>query len=534
MSTLTNILKGPGANGSDPQVPGAHGSGYQHQNSRAQPLLLFVACLLLSLIYCPPVDLFFDDKEIFRYAGLLIYKGGVPYRDLFDHKPPLIFFLNYLGLLLGPWGLWLIDTFLVTLASLLFFRTCRRYRLAFPWLLPLLFNLLIRNYLACVGIGMTRAYTAIFLLLLFVVLMDRPRFTWFWLGILTALTFFMQQDQILPLLPFLAYALLSRSSAPPAPGTPSFLRWTQFLTGLACITAIILFYFGMHHALPAFWEDAFAFNFSWYTEKRPFIEHFRAIKDGLEKSSYEMPLIIATSLGGCALLLRDTKKKLLIAALLSTILAFGPEYLSGKLEAGHAFYYYFLPLSATLPILVFTVFAFTRESFLSDKKSQALFGFLLCCLPLYNALQHASHLSFHNRDIIETTPEFNYLRQQPFAKQHEDYQLYIFGDNNWVLAYNRFRILAPSHWIYHHFWEWYGGWDAGHRQLEGIKSDLLRHRTKYIIDYSPLVRWRDSTARDSWNAFLRQYYQPLSLTGSTSRFLFWQRLDTLAPRPLPQ
>ncbi len=66
--------------------------------------LLLAGSILLSLLYCPPVDIPLDDKEVFRYGGWVLSKGGVPYRDFFDHKPPLIYFLNFAGLLLGFLG----------------------------------------------------------------------------------------------------------------------------------------------------------------------------------------------------------------------------------------------------------------------------------------------------------------------------------------------------------------------------------------------------------------------------------------------
>ncbi|MBS1664821.1 MAG: hypothetical protein JST68_27490 [Bacteroidetes bacterium] len=481
-----------------------------HQKKQLQPLLLLSASLLLSLMYIPPVDMFYDDKEIFGYAGMLMSKGGVPYRDLFDHKPPLIFFLNYFG----PWGLWLIDTTLVTLATWLFFQTCRQYKLAFAWLLPLLFNLLIRNYLVCFGVGMTRAYTAIFQLIFFCLLLGNNRLRYFWMGLLTALILFMQQDQILPLLPFLAYTLFSETTA---------RRWGHLAIGFILTTTLILSYFSLHHSLAIFWKDALSFNLSWYTHAPPSAaERYRSIKSGLHATDSEMPLLIALTLGCAALLTKGkgltkapTNKRLLIATLLSTFLAFSPQYLSGK--AGPAFYYYYLPLSAAIPLLTFA--AFQQNSFLTEKKLQALFGFLLCILPLYNALQHATHLSLKNKDMVEAYPEFKYLEQQPFAQNHEDYKLYILGDNNWVYAYNKFHILSPSHWIYHQFWAWYDGWDASHKELDRIMIDLRGHRTRYIIYYSDFD-WRDQSARSKWEAFLHQYYVQVSVPGSWKNLLW--------------
>jgi len=143
-------------------------------NKRHLSLLgILLASVLLSLLYIPRYNLFTADKEIFRYIGMVILKGGVPYRDIFDHKPPLIFFLNYAGLLMGTWGLWLIDASLALLATYLFFQLGRKYHLPYPWLPPLLFNLMIRDNLICLGMGMSREYTSIFLVIFFCVLLGK-------------------------------------------------------------------------------------------------------------------------------------------------------------------------------------------------------------------------------------------------------------------------------------------------------------------------------------------------------------------------
>jgi len=66
-------------------------------------VIIVPGCVLLSFLFSPHFALFFNDKEISKYAGLVIFKGGVPYRDAFDHKPPLIYFLNALGWAGSSW-----------------------------------------------------------------------------------------------------------------------------------------------------------------------------------------------------------------------------------------------------------------------------------------------------------------------------------------------------------------------------------------------------------------------------------------------
>jgi hypothetical protein len=64
------------------------------------------------------------DSGVFLYAASVILDGGLPYRDVWDHKPPGIHYLDALGLALGGrtlWGVWAIQTLFVSAAICLGF-----------------------------------------------------------------------------------------------------------------------------------------------------------------------------------------------------------------------------------------------------------------------------------------------------------------------------------------------------------------------------------------------------------------------------
>ena len=72
-----------------------------------------------SLLQIPDID-----YSIFEYFGQRMREGQLPYRDIYDHKPPLIFFLNYWGLVLGSgsrWGIWALQLAAVSAAGLIGF-----------------------------------------------------------------------------------------------------------------------------------------------------------------------------------------------------------------------------------------------------------------------------------------------------------------------------------------------------------------------------------------------------------------------------
>ncbi|WP_431212098.1 hypothetical protein ACQ86N_41130 [Puia sp. P3] len=265
---------------------------------------LLGASILMSLPYAPPFTFIIDDIEFFRYTGMAILKGQVPYRDFFDHKPPMIYFINAAGQALGGWwGLWLISTLFALVITWLFYRLCRQYRLTFPWVLPLLFNLMIRDNLVSEGMHYTREYSTFFVMLFFIALMGKSKYRYFLIGLFAALTFFTQQDQILLLIPFLLYAVISNDEL------TFFTRCLQTAAGFLSVTALLILYFAINHSLSWFWNDSFAFNFTVYIhEKKSIGDHFRTIKRVLDKGNYELPVMVAISLGITSLFVQNKKR----------------------------------------------------------------------------------------------------------------------------------------------------------------------------------------------------------------------------------
>ena len=474
-------------------------------------VLLLAASVLLSLLYIPQFNILQGDKEIYRYIGLVMQKGGVPYRDVFDHKPPLIFFLNYAALLMGgDWGLWIIDALLTLLATALFFQLGRKYKLPYPWLLPLLFNLMLRNFLICLGMGMTREYTTIFLLFFFCVLLGKYRYRYYLLGLLAGLIFFMQQDQVFPLIPLFAYALLPREDR-----LPIFARIGRAAAGFVTVAIPIILYFAFHNSLWYFWQDAFHFNFTWYTTtlKASVWDHFRKLKLVLDQGNYELPFMVAVTLGLSAVVFRATNKTLIFVCLASMALSLSPGFMGGRdiiPDHGMTFTHYYLPLAASLCFVLFAVFVCSAEPFIQSRKAQAIFGIIMCVSLVYTNLQHATHLTPVTRHEVLRSPELKYLRQH----KPGDYQLFELGYNDYVYVYNTLGIIGPSKWVYQHFWVLYNNWDTDHMELRGIEEDLLRHKTTYVMDFArPGQFFRDPSAYASWHGFLQEHYDTIALPG---------------------
>lgn len=483
-------------------------------------LCSLLACLLLSLLFCPPFDLGISDKAFFTYTGWAVSHGQVPYRDFFDHKPPLIYFVNYIGILLGgPWGLWFFNTILALVVTASFFNCCHRYRMLYPWLLPLLLNLMIRDPLINEGINMTREYTSWLLILFFSLLMGERRYRDGWMGVLTGLIFFMQQDQVLPLIPFFAYSLLSRDAS------PASKRLLSIGAGFLAVALPIAVYFIWHHSLGEFWHDAFLFNLDVYTaQKKSIGDHFRSIKRVMDAGNYEVPFMVAASLGLVSLVWTRKKKGLILAACAALVLCLSPEFMGGRYKDqlfGADYLYYILPVSAGVCMLLFSVFAFAEEVVPSSPAARLPLALLVCASLGYTALQHATHLPRRDQDPVLNSPELNYLRQHRPA----NYQLYIFHNDDFITAYYEFRILSPSRWVFQHFWTWYEDWDTGGSKLRSITQDLQTHHTEYVImGPADPAAIRNPANRRLWEDFMDQHYREMPLPGLPASRL-WKRKD---------
>ena len=75
-------------------------------------LLLLIAGFVLWCVSPAVNPISGRDSGVFQYIGWKILDGDVPYLNAWDHKPPAVFLLIELGLLIGNgsgWGVWLIE-----------------------------------------------------------------------------------------------------------------------------------------------------------------------------------------------------------------------------------------------------------------------------------------------------------------------------------------------------------------------------------------------------------------------------------------
>ena len=228
--------------------------------------------LLLSLLVKIPISPYFypfpdRDSGVFAYIGRRILNGDLPYRDVWDDKPPLIFYLNALGLKIAPdslWGIWLLSVLLLAVAIFCGFK-----------LLSRLFNseiALVSTAIAMGGIpvllglgNLTTEYTLplqfLALLLVWKFWNEDVKSTWKYLfiGASGGLALLTKQSSIgiwLSIGVILLFQTFIKGKT-----RLSIMRLVWFVFGIGIVVGLVALYFYRNGAFEAFWDQAFLYNF---------------------------------------------------------------------------------------------------------------------------------------------------------------------------------------------------------------------------------------------------------------------------------
>ena len=104
---------------------------------RLNKIYPFIICFFISFLFALrlPLSPFntlipSTDSSVFLYIGKSMYNGAVPYRDLFDHKGIVLYFIEYIGYLIGfghQDGVWIIELLNAFATSLIFFYISRLF-----------------------------------------------------------------------------------------------------------------------------------------------------------------------------------------------------------------------------------------------------------------------------------------------------------------------------------------------------------------------------------------------------------------------
>lgn len=234
-------------------------------------LILVLAVIILLPVNPSNMPYASPDSGVFLYTGWRILHGEIPYKDVWDHKTPIIFYLDAFGLLLGGgtvWGVWCIEVLSLFVAMLFsYFLLKRLFNISTSavittvWAANLLFLI--------AGGNLTTEYT---LPLQFASMwlfyqwqkndggIEYP----FWVGVLGGFEFLTRQNAVGMVFSIVVVLIIYRWRT----GMPQklFHELICIFIGGFIPVAIFTIYFAYNGALADFWSAAFVYNFFYSVE----------------------------------------------------------------------------------------------------------------------------------------------------------------------------------------------------------------------------------------------------------------------------
>ena len=90
-------------------------------------LISLLAVMMSTVDPLSPNGRHWYDSSVFVYVAKVMANGGLPYRDAFDHKGPLLYFINLLGWKIGYNGIWYVEFLFMILSSWGIYLTSRLF-----------------------------------------------------------------------------------------------------------------------------------------------------------------------------------------------------------------------------------------------------------------------------------------------------------------------------------------------------------------------------------------------------------------------
>ena len=229
-------------------------------------LLVFLVLLVLLPI-APHLQVApSTDSSVFLYIGDRVLKGAVPYRDVWDHKGPLIYYIDALGLALGGgarWGVWFLELIAVGVAACIAYALFKRIFGSWPAIFAAtLFVLELRLVLDKGNLVEEYALPLQFLLLWFF-LLATTKANWkyyFSLGLVAGFCLLLRPNSLGIQFAIVVYIIAQ------AVRDKQRVSWKPLVfsgAGGLVVVALAVSYFLFVRAFPSLWDQVITFNLAY-------------------------------------------------------------------------------------------------------------------------------------------------------------------------------------------------------------------------------------------------------------------------------
>ena len=458
---------------------------------------ILAGSVLFALIPLSPVNMPmpYTDSGVFLYFGWRILNGELPYRDIWDHKPPLIYYIDALGLSITPnsqWGVWIIECICLLITVFLLYAILKKIFGPLPSIYLVIFGIIALTKVIDGG-NNTEEYAlplqALVLWLIFKI-KDKPFSFWKWflIGLTGTIAFFIKQTTIGLWVSIIIYTIISECK------DKHFSRLLRkvasFSVGALLISVSIVMFFGLQNSLIEFINAAFKYNYIYSIEITSFAKRLIPLIDGISPLASEGMLLfslIGYFLGIIFVLNNDKQidhwKSLLIVLLIDLPLEFALVCTSG-----HSFGHYFINFIPTITLFTGITFNTILKQFSISKitkKVQVAFNIIIlvtiiwCAIPSYK--QYIQFLSEPNN-----SPEvIDYVIEN---STQEDSILFWGADTDINFQTRR---VSPTRYVYQY--PLYKINYTNETRILEFLDDIIRNKPKFIFNtknpYTPMFKF---------------------------------------------
>ncbi len=232
------------------------------------PIIVSLLGTMIALFPSNPGNMSLPSRDsgVFLYVGWRMLNGDVPYRDVWDHKPPLIYFVDAIGLALTPnslWGVWFLQFLFIFLTLYLIYKSLEK---ELGFIAAVAGTIVLTSGLLTVieSGNVTEGYALLFQALGFWLFIkswnhDFPVRDSFWIGLCGGLAFNFKQTTIGI---FITYGLVLLSIRLWKRRIP-VADLLSLCAGWLLPTVLMAVYLSGQNALSDFWEQAFRYNFAY-------------------------------------------------------------------------------------------------------------------------------------------------------------------------------------------------------------------------------------------------------------------------------
>ena len=453
----------------------------------------FLIGIVFSVIYLPVLfSLPAYDSTVFLYMGQRILDGFIPYKDAWDHKPPMIYWINALGLYLGQGsflGVRLIEFLSIYLAAVIGYKCVKDiFGANSAFFATIIWIVSLQKLLD--GGNLTESYSLIFQFSSFALFIAAEKKQhnlkfYFIIGILGACVFFLRQNLVglwLAIGFFLVYQSIENKNI-----TLALYKIVSMASGFFLVASVIVIYFFINNSLHDFFDGAFAYNF-YYSSNASLFLKLKSIFYAF-RGYYVSPLVGVSWIISIYFLIKTkildkTQKNIVIVAIILFPLEMFLSSLSGR-------YYVHYFMAHMLVVFVLLSFFFSYMNKLPDiipliKRYRNIF----CSKKTIPLILFCLVLSYTPK--IYTAYSTNII-----SKHHDNFELVVsnlsVSEEETILVWGRGSIMyyllnsrAPTKFFYQY--PLVTGNYTTDRMLEVFLSDLYSAPPKYIIDINnPLL-----------------------------------------------